>query len=322
MLLVLATLVVSVGLLNLPVRVAENEVNATGMIDTSRYAVLELDSDFYEWEIDRFVDANPYAMLVLTADCERLITEDSDDWYLGDAYITESLVIDLNGHTFDAGYRPVYFQAHHLWVTDSSAAGNGKMVGSTLYINEHERDFETIEFVVERGTVDFENGVHIYGYDEEEEGYWVNAYLYDGAILGDGIYFENYYEAYFGMTGGYLSAISYDRYCDGNLDIDFGKYVFDDSSVEYFGCWRQYASEVRFDPIGWIDEEFYAVSNSEYYTGAYNDVYGYLWEKTRDEMEVLAVDPSQTYYLWFRDEDEWYQCASDLRYINGKLVMV
>lgn len=65
--------------------------------------------------------------------------------------------------------------------------------------------------------------------------------------------------------------------------------------------------------------DYYAVSPSDLFSGAYNNVYGCAWELNAKQLYDLAIPTDQTYYLWGRNRDGGYEYLN-LCYIGGKWV--
>lgn len=254
----------------------------TKIIDGVEYEVIYLDGD-NEANLTKVYDCNQNTdgnyCYVMTADWDIPAASSSI------SIRGHSIILDLNGYTFSvSGYIAnqvhSYLSLHcnKFTVTDSSMAQSGTVIsGNHVFVLWGDN---IKEIVVSGGTI---------------KGAIALKRPYQTVIFNGGIF-----------PAGQQEVINYG---DGS--------VFKPTAIVLVAPWMN----ATYNASGEVTSvkpryDYFAVSPSDLFSGAYNDVYGYAWELNATQLSNLTISTDRTYYLWGRNKDGWYQYLN-LRYVDG-----
>lgn len=258
----------------------------TEVINGITYEVIYLDGDNTEnWNkinSHSYSDRGNYRY-VMTADWHITFLNNNPNYSIPGLY-GNSVIFDLNGYTLTTVAVSTYsgcldFRSENAEITDSSAAGTGTIICNNIYALSVNMYNGSVIFTVSGGN------------------FYAPIF-----ICHDAIYNEAYGWTYdVVLRGGNFYGVGN---CPLVWEKDGGDYPFTVSPDMVLVKSEQNISIKPYDA--------YAVSPSDQWCGAYNYAYGVAWEISAKELANLEIPTDKTYYLWGRNQDEWYQLLTAL----------
>lgn len=272
---------------------------ATEVIDGHEYAVLDINGDTTLATIQAFTKANPYSKLVLQSDWLFVADEKTNAAVFSDySFSSQGVILDLHGYTIKVSRTvtnitaSVNISSHYVEVRDSSATGTGTIDATFLYV--HSKSLSSAMKLVLRGG-NFSQ-VHIDGHDNKSTSNQtaLQVEVYGGTVSQFIKYNVRSVDtvAELKVTGGVVRNAVVENVKAGDLT---------NYQLKITNTTGNQIGNVKYD------YDYYAVSTTPYASGAYNDVYGYVWEINITELSSFRTPADKTYYLWGRYADGWYE---------------